>query len=253
MRRGLVVAIVVVAGCGRVHFDTGDAQGMNGDGARDDGAGPDATIDPDLIAWYPLDGDPALGAPDATGHGFDAACGPGGCPTTVIGIHGPAFHFDGVNKALVVPYHPAFDTTTGTVAMWVRSTVPLAAVQISEIVNKPFAGIARKSWEAYLTDNPTLLEAGADASIGNYVTYSSPPFDTWYALAFTWDTMFRLYIDGTEHSSCPFTPAFDTQGMYLGAGLDTGVLQYYFGGDLDDVRVYRRALTAPEILALAQP
>jgi hypothetical protein len=65
----------------------------------------------------------------------------------------------------------------------------------------------------------------------------------------------QIYVDGqlqaaaannTQHINTS-----DSERVYLGV-LDTGTLQNYFRGLLDDVRIYNRALTAEEIAALIE-
>ena len=81
---------------------------------------------------------------------------------------------------------------------------------------------------------------------------SSIPINTWsYAVA-TWDgSMMKIYVNGILRNSA---------GPYAGAlSLTTGVMtigqfasgsSYYFNGSIDDARIYNRALSAAEIMAL---
>ena len=75
----------------------------------------------------------------------------------------------------------------------------------------------------------------------------------WHRIGLVWDGSLRkLYVDGVE-------VAEDTQpglegsqmGLYIGTGkaMAPGT---YFSGLIDDVRIYRRALSADEIAVLAQ-
>jgi hypothetical protein len=63
-----------------------------------------------------------------------------------------------------------------------------------------------------------------------------------------------LYVDGVAESvSCLGLRAINTAAetdVYLGSRL--GGASYLFSGLMDDVRIYSRALTYPEIAALAQ-
>ena len=68
--------------------------------------------------------------------------------------------------------------------------------------------------------------------------------------AYTFDgTTHRLYIDGAQADSSQVAP--DTAApTALNLGRWTGGQEYYTG-QLDDLRIYGRALTAAEVLALA--
>lgn len=65
----------------------------------------------------------------------------------------------------------------------------------------------------------------------------------------------QIYVDGQLQAAAANNTqqinTSDTERVYLGV-LDTGTLQNYFRGLLDDVRIYHRALTAEEITALVE-
>ncbi len=77
----------------------------------------------------------------------------------------------------------------------------------------------------------------------------------WHHIGLVWDGSCRyLYVDGAEAAkdAAALSYAINSDGgLHLGAGkaLDAGSL---FSGLIDDVRIYRRALTAEEIAALVQ-
>ena len=79
--------------------------------------------------------------------------------------------------------------------------------------------------------------------------------EQWVHLAGTWDgALLTLWIDGQEVGTTE-SPAFefDEQPIFVGADDDhaeTGP-EGFFAGGIDDVRLYRRALAADEIAALA--
>jgi len=106
----------------------------------------------------------------------------------------------------------------------------------------------------------------ADSSSGTLVTRLMDPQPelvsesvisdgTWHHIGLVWDGSYRyLYVDGAEvardAAALNYTIACDG-GLYLGAGkyLDAGS---FFSGLIDDVRIYRKALSAEEIEALTQ-
>ena len=77
--------------------------------------------------------------------------------------------------------------------------------------------------------------------------------NTWYHLAGVFDdtnNTYKVYINGAEvlsDTGFTWTPQAGTGTLHLGS---TGSSQY-FDGQLDDVRLYNRALSAAEIQALA--
>ena len=77
----------------------------------------------------------------------------------------------------------------------------------------------------------------------------------WHHVGFVWDGLYRsLYVDGIEVSKDINTLAplkSSNGGLYIGTSktLDAGT---FFSGLIDDIRIYNRALSAAEILDLAQ-
>ena len=74
---------------------------------------------------------------------------------------------------------------------------------------------------------------------------------TWIHIAGTYDgTTMRLYVNGVQESSLAASIAIATNNLGLGIGAQAdGVSK--FMGQMDDVRIYHRALSASEIAALA--
>ena len=77
-----------------------------------------------------------------------------------------------------------------------------------------------------------------------------PSSGAWCHYAYTFDgTTHRLYIDGAQVASGQAAPqAAAPVALNLGRWTSG---QEYFTGQLDDLRIYGRALTAAEVLALA--
>jgi len=74
--------------------------------------------------------------------------------------------------------------------------------------------------------------------------------DTWYHLVGTWDgTIQRLYLDGIEVDSDAQSGTLQdsTENLAIGAISSTNVLSGFFDGQIDDVFILGRALSAKEI------
>ena len=93
-----------------------------------------------------------------------------------------------------------------------------------------------------------------EAAPWNLVTGAGIPFDRWSHIAATFDggTM-RVYINGVQSgqlASTGYVPASLNTPVTIGAYYVNGNLTNFFDGTLDDVRIYRKALSAGEVGAL---
>ena len=76
--------------------------------------------------------------------------------------------------------------------------------------------------------------------------------NTWVHVAGTYDgTTVRLYYNGVSENPEAASFSLLANAYPLSIGVNGDLTQYFFGGAIDDVRVYNRALSAAEIAALA--
>ena len=113
--------------------------------------------------------------------------------------------------------------------------------------------VAQKEVDAYFlhaSSNGTLFPAGG-GTVNGAVTYttasSAVPVNTWSHLALTYDgTTIRLYVNGSLVSSQATPGTLDVGNSPLRIGGNSAYGEY-FQGRIDEVRLYRRALSAAEI------
>ncbi|MDX2086559.1 MAG: LamG domain-containing protein [Kofleriaceae bacterium] len=76
---------------------------------------------------------------------------------------------------------------------------------------------------------------------------------TWYHVVGTFESGTKsLYIDGIERmTGTASVTSYDAEPFRIGCDRGTGEIQNFFVGDIDDVRLYGRALAASEVAALA--
>jgi hypothetical protein len=113
-------------------------------------------------------------------------------------------------------------------------------------------GFGITAWPAYTT-NMLALRGNTDVTSGN-VTMGRY-LGRWTHFAATVDgSVATLYINGVEVASGPFTFGPNTPAsMAIGnaLGVTGGQNTQTFNGDLDEVRIYNRTLTAAEVAYLA--
>ena len=99
------------------------------------------------------------------------------------------------------------------------------------------------------------MEAAVSGSSGNYLYSSTPVNDgKWHHFAAVYDgAEFRLYVDGnpdgSEASTGPITVS--TYNVFIGE--NSQATGRHWNGQIDDVRVYSRALTEAEVKSLIPP
>jgi len=189
--------------------------------------------DPDLIGYYRLDGD----AKDGSGNSYHGTV-KGGEPQWVDGI------IDGALELATGNY-----VSTGnkeqlvywTAACWVKSPEAPKSGPYGGLINRQ--GNYQVNWN----HSTEIYRGGAAVNVGGFQAASFGPVeaDTWYHIAATYDgNVLKAYKDGILITSteAPGVPGKASRDLRLGLG---------FAGTLDDVRVYRRALSETEIANLA--
>ncbi len=213
--------------------------------------------DPGLTGYWKMDDGSGIEARDLSGWGNNASLA--GNRSWVAGIKGFALSFDGSTTYGSVADQEGLNATTAlTLSAWIKPQAQGA----QDIISRATVG----SVDGYsLSLNPTnaSTKPGSvylqfnEASSGNTFRVDSDtryPTDgnTWMHVAATYDgTAMRVYINGIEEESSlgPASIAANTVNLGLGA---QGNGARKFRGQMDEVRVYRRALSAAEITELAR-
>ena len=158
------------------------------------------------------------------------------------GKYGGALSFNG-SAQVTVPDSSSLDLTTGmTLEAWVN---PSAAPSNWRAL------IAKNQDRYYMmasTNNNNWPGAGGTFGTTNQNVFGASvlPTNTWTHLAVTYDgAQIRFYVNGTQISTFPETGNISTSNTNLTIGAD--VYGEQFSGLIDEVRIYNRALSQPEI------
>jgi len=183
---------------------------------------------PDLIAFYPFTGN----ANDESGNGNDGMVNGATLTSDRFGNANSAYSFDGIDDQITV--NLAAPATAFTFTAWINykdADVSGFHVILEFGQDDPFFGIV----------------AGNLAVFGAVQDDQQLAQNQWVFVAATYaPTTSILYIDGVNVESANFAPSLI--GTNLGIGFNGS--DKPFEGDIDDVRIYDRALTAMEILAI---
>jgi sialidase-1 len=236
--------------CGRVDFDAiGDAFDTEG--------APDVAAD-DLVAWYEMKSLDDAGdhhvLVDITGHGHDATCTTA-CPTVAAGRWGNGLAFDGSQIVQAASANDLRLTTGFTIASWLRVDITPPAAYGMQPLTKTFGPDIRDSWAfAIESDLSTVIFADAPTTPQSVPDTRAITLGAWHHIAFRWDgAQFDCLIDGAVDESGPITDiGWDDGPVNLGADFESAGPCCGLTGALDDVRIYRRALTDAEVAVLAQ-
>lgn len=255
MRAAVVVGILVqLAACDRV-FGLREIE-QHADAALSDAAAPgdlsgDASEDK-LLAWYTFDAlEPGMVFVDESGHANDATCT--SCPASVAGKHGNAAHFDGTSTMARAAAAPLVTRDGFTVALWMYAAVPPTGVSCMASFVRGTA--AADSWQLCL-DTKKLVFTIDNGPLATVVVSPTPAGTSWHHIAARWDASgaAALLVDGVVRSTSTQSaaPLFEDGVFAIGGDVDNDAAQSVFSGDLDDLRLYSRALSDPEISVLAQ-
>jgi hypothetical protein len=153
-----------------------------------------------------------------------------------------------LNRFAIAPHSQSLNITeTITISAWVKPN----SVHIRRVLSKT----GPNGYE-FGTSNLGKLEFRLTTSSGStYLLRSNSDYpsdgNTWIHIAATFDgTTSRIYINGALDASASFAPALigsNTSGLYIGSLNGNNRWQ----GAIDDLRLYGRALSAIEILNLA--
>ena len=177
---------------------------------------------------------------------------------TGLAGYGRALQLTGTQHQYVdVPRSPVLDVNTYTLAAWVRYT----GIQNDQTLGRwEVLEKAGAYWMNVRTNG--LVRVGgfyggcANANWQFFDSTRALPVNRWKHVATTYDgTWLRIYIDGSAAGARRISgrTCVSTEPLAVGAKNNPtkGLLEAFWDGRLDEVRIYDRALTATEVGQLA--
>jgi hypothetical protein len=201
--------------------------------------------DPALVGKWEFEEGVGTVATDSSTHGLDGTIYGGA--QWITGTSGLGLRLDGEDDYVSVPY--STDIPEWTVSAWVRSPRRPSYA--------PATGPVFRDQNFYMAWNHQYSEFRGSAGFRGSVQWHSVNFgklsgNKWYHLAATYDgEVLKAYTNGLLNDSdvYPSGPP-DTEDGLLTFGRHSGYPNY-FDGDVDEIRIYSRALTDEEIASLA--
>ena len=198
-----------------------------------------------LVAAYSFDAGSGSTLADTSGHGNTGSIE--GATWTTAGRNGGALSFDGVDDLVTIVDARTLDLTTGmTLEAWVR---PIAAGSWRTVVTKEQVGnLVYGLFSSSNAGQPAAIVSIGASPLQDIVRSPNPlDLSTWTHLATTYDgALLRLYVNGVQVASETVTGSYPNSAGPLQIG-GNRVWPEWFQGQIDDLRVYNRALTAGEL------
>ncbi len=203
--------------------------------------------DPNLIGWWTFDQEGAALAEDASGH--DNTGTVNGDPTWVTGVLGSALDFDGIDDYVGTDRSLLNDLPQFTMACW---------ISVANYTTNRTGLVGQNDCLEFGFNNSGDLRCWS-AGVGGNVSFRYPhAYPSWHHVAVVGraNGLF-LYIDGQQVAGPSGPPkgnyGTSTYKVNIGGGGIYDPTGNWLRGQMDDVRIYNRALTAEEIKALNPP
>jgi hypothetical protein len=206
-----------------------------------------ADLNDGLVAYYPFNGN----ATDESGNGNDGTVNGATLTTDRFGNVNDAYDFDGINDYILVNSSDSLNIDHRlTIAAWIKKDS-----------TKRYAGIVGNDWSGYTfmfdkEGNQLRLELAQKTAWVSFHNSHTIENNTWYYVVVTFDSLnentnkVTFYVNGQKGNELPtsYSDLNDMSKLYIGYQGCCG--SRYFDGNIDDVRIYNRALSECEIKSL---
>ncbi len=258
LRRGLIAVL------GAALLSTGLLALIFGLAGKPAGAVTQPSLNDGLVAYYPFNGvvKDATGndvVKDATGNGHDGTL-EGGANTFPTDAPPPggssSLSFDGSDDAVSVPDDPALDfdsSTPMTISLWAKKTSDPGGIY--HILSKREEGCGAMNYQLARDANGFAFASHPYPETLVTTSVNDLTQGEWTHLAVTYaptSSTLNIYADGQLIGSDSTYDLGPSHSGPLKIGAAAGC-PYNFGGLLDEVKIYNRALSAIEIGTLAKP
>ena len=197
-----------------------------------------STSAPDLLLWLPFDGNLNDRGPlslKAQGSGIERCQAPDGSP-------GQAYEFFGEGSVSLPNVSNFNNLDEFTLSAW---AAPIQRTDHSNIISKVTPG---RDFNMQLNIEGQLMTHFENNGYEFATSQQSLPLNEWTFVAATFGNgEWKLYLNGELDSTHPVTKVPPWTGRSLTVGNLSPGSSEGFVGNLDDIRIYRRALTAQEI------
>ena len=208
---------------------------------------------PPLIGWYRFDEGFGTTPQDSSGNGNHGTLN--GSPLWMPGYVGTgSLQFNGSGDEVEVPYNPALNQAdTFTITAWINVAIGSGGHRAVVSCRDDFPA---RGYILYVQpdDSPSLWVGYGYTNAWYSATGAVINEGQWVHVAGTYDRgALTLYVNGVmEAEATASTFGINTtQELLIGAGSNEGPTHdYFFQGQIDDARIYDRALSEAEIASI---
>ncbi|MBK6634933.1 MAG: LamG domain-containing protein [Chitinophagaceae bacterium] len=222
-------------------------------------------LDKGLMAYYPFNGN----AKDASGNKNHPVFNNATITADRFGNHNSAYHFNGVYQYMRISNKPTLNFSDQiSLSVWVRPTGFYYDIcHASQVISKGGGNYNPGNYALRFDDALYTLGTGCNGSLcdtlhqnfrgtGTVLTPYGGDFinkNQWYNVLYTNDgKTAKLYVDCELKYSVVFPETFtNNEDLFFGKS-DDPFFPFWLNGDLDDIRIYNRALNDEEIFNLCK-
>ncbi len=209
-------------------------------------------FDTGLVGYWHLDENTSSTAYDASGRGNSGILT--NSPTWQTGANcktGSCLNFNGTNNYIAISDATALRPAALTITAWVKTS---ATTQTGCIVAKQLSTGTNNSYALYAdAGKMTICVGPSGGSCAGSVDPNDLPSNTWTHFAGVFNesttTLYRNAVQ-IDTDAQAITVGYDANPIHIGADSDDAVSTpetCWFNGNIDETRVYNRALSATEI------
>lgn len=184
------------------------------------------------LGWWKFNGN----ATDSSGNGLNGTVSGATLTTGQNGSANTAYSFDGSTNYIYMPA-ASFNANSFAVSAWFKSTLNGDRKIFSTAVGNPL--------QMWTGGSLRTCSITCTPGTGNYAD------GAWHQAVVTGDaTSVRVYIDGNTTPNITASANNVALGGNLQIGRDIVSGNYYYGGVLDDIRLFGRTLSTTDVQAL---
>mgnify|MGYP001275723988 CR=1 FL=1 len=208
-----------------------------------------------LMAYYPFSGN----ANDASGNNNNPVFNNAALTADRFGNPKSAYHFNGRNAYMKVPNSRSLNMSARlSISLWVKPTgFYTGKCYNNMMIMKGDADYLKGNYSLRFSDvytgcdNPTTTK---ERFFDGFISIATNPvikLNQWYNVVLTFDgKTSKLYVNCILQASTAATYTFtNSYDLFIGH-LNNAQYPYWLNGDLDEIRIYNRALNKDEIAAL---